>query len=244
MKRLTLVALMMFTPLVFAQESVPRGTILPVQLNTMVRSDKARPGQIVSARVTQNVPLADGAKIMAGARVLGRVVAVQGIADPGGAKIVLRFDTVVTGKRHIAVTTDLRALASMLAVDEAQVPQTGPDRGTSEFNWNTEQIGGEADYHGSVIARGLHVVGQSVPGNGALVEVSGKEGTRCRANLDDNRRLQATWLFASDACGLYGYPKLTLTHAGRTAPIGEIVLTSIKGNINIRAGSGMLLRVN
>jgi hypothetical protein len=244
MKHWMLVAVLTFTPALLAQESIPRGTILPVQLNTSVTSDRARLGQIVSARVMQDVPLAGGARIKAGTKVLGRIVAAQGANDPNRAKIALRFDTLTTGNRRTLVTTNLRAMASMLEVNEAQVPQTGPDRGTSEFTWNTEQIGGEADYHGSMIALGLQVVGQSLPLNGALVEVSAKQGTKCRANLDDNRRLQATWLFASDACGLYGFPNLMLAHAGRTTPVGEIVLTSDKGNVDIRAGSGMLLRVN
>lgn len=244
MKQSIILALLAMTSALLAQQPIPRGTILPVQLNSGVRSDKARAGDVISGRVTQDVPLNVGARIKTGAKVLGRVVAVHKANDQGGANITLRFDAVASGNRYIPVTTDLRALAGMLDIEEAQVPQTGPDRGTSEFTWNTEQIGGEANYHGSVIARGLRVVGQSLPVNGALVEVSAKQGTACRANLDDNRQPQATWLFASDACGLYGFPNLSLAHAGRTAPVGEIVVTSDKGNINIRAGSGMLLRVN
>lgn len=244
MKQLMIFSLLAMPLILLAQQPIPRGTILPVQLNSGVRSDKARAGDVMSGRVMQDVPLNAGAKIKTGAKVLGRVVAVHKANDEGGARITLRFDTVAIGKRQIRVRTDLRALASMLDVEEAQVPETGPDRGTPEFSWNTEQIGGEADYHGSVIARGLHVVGKSVPVNGALVEVSAQPGAMCRANLDDNSQPQATWLFASDACGLYGFPNLSLAHAGRAAPVGEIVLTSDKGNINIRAGSGMLLRVN
>ncbi len=87
------------------------------------------------------------------------------------------------------------------------------------------------------------IVGHSVP-NGVLVRVSPKLGMKCRGEVEGNDQPQALWVFSSDACGLYDFPGMILSHAGRTDPVGQIMLVSSTGNLNIRAGSGMLLRVN
>lgn len=224
-------------------QAIPSGTILPVQLNSSLKSQKAKPGQRVTARLMQDVPL-PGSTLRSGATVIGRITAVRQASGQSDAQISIRFDTLKSGAKHIPIITNLRALASMLDVAEAQVPQSGPDRGTPDYWWTTTQIGGEVNYRGGgTIASGSEAVGHSVY-DGVLVRVRAKPGTACRGDVDGNDRLQALWLFSSDACGLYDYPDLVLVHAGRTAPVGEITLGSTKGHLNIRAGSGMLLRVN
>lgn len=50
----------------------------------------------------------------------------------------LRFDTLAIGKQRLAMTTSLRALATMMDVSEAHVPESGPDRRTSENEWTTD----------------------------------------------------------------------------------------------------------
>lgn len=234
-----LIFVMLFGATLAAQEAIPEGTILPVELNTQLRSDKMHSGEVVKGRIMQNVPLAGRSKIRVGTKVIGKVVEVT--TGPR-EEIALRFDTLMAGNRRIAVTTNLRALATAMDVEQAKIPDSGPDRGSSEADWVTEQIGGETVYHGSVVTHGREVVGNYVA-DGVLVRVSAKAQRSCRGDVAGNDRPQALWVFSSDACGLYDLPHVQLEHSGRTTPVGEIRLRSTKGPVKVPSGSGLLLRV-
>jgi hypothetical protein len=86
------------------------------------------------------------------------------------------------------------------------------------------------------------VVGEPVF-DGVLVRVSANANQGCRGQINGNERLQALWVFASDACGLYGFSNITILNSGRDNPIGLIVLAAEQKDLNIRSGSGMLLRI-
>jgi hypothetical protein len=243
MKGILWLSLLMFAADLFSQNTIPAGTILPVALNSSLNSRKIKSGQVITARVMQDVPL-PGSTIHAGTKVIGSVIDVKPANGGSGAQISFRFDTLLVSKRRIPITTNLRAAASMMAVEAAQLPESGPDRGTSQNAWTTDQIGGEVVYRGGgPVADGLRPVGEPTYG-GVLVHVSAKPGTPCRGEIEGNDRLQALWVFSSDACGVYDFADLKIVHAGRSNPVGEITLASDKGDMNVRAGGGMLLRVN
>ncbi len=237
-----LAGLLALTTGLFAETMIPAGTILPLQLNTSLNSKKSRPGQIVTARLMQDVPLPSGAKIRVGARVVGHIIDVNNARAGSGAKLSLRFDTLEVSKRRIPVTTNLRALASMMEVEDAQIPKVGPDHGTPENWWTTVQVGGDAVYHGDAVTNGLRIVGKPT-GSGVLVQVASKPGFSCRGTFGVHYP-QALWVFSADACGTYGFADLTIAHAGRSNPIGTITIASEKNNFDVRSGSGILLRVN
>jgi len=237
--------LAIFAPVLWAQTEIRAGTILPVALSSSLNSRKLKPGQVVKARVMQDVPLAPHRKIPEGAKVLGEVISVKTPSGSAGAQISLRFDTLMLSGRRIPLITNLRAIASMMAVQGALLPESGPDRGTPENAWTTDQIGGEVVYRGGgPVAHGSQFVGEPTDGGGVLVHVSAKPEAPCRGPVDGNDQLQALWVFSSDACGVYDFQNLTIVHAGRSHPIGEITFASEHGELNVLAGSGMLLRVN
>ena len=233
-----------FTAGLQAETSIPAGTILPVALNSTLSSVKCKPGQIITARVMQDVPLPGGSAIHAGAKVIGQIVSVTPASKGAPASISFRFDTLKTPHGKTPITTNLRAIASFVEVEQAQIPITGPDRGTSEDAYTTVQIGGDAVYRGGgpVIGFGGKV-GEPVYG-GVLSRVYPNLDRGCRGAINANDAPQALWVFSSDACGAYGLPNLTVRHAGRTNTLGEISLESKKGQVNVHAGAGILLRVN
>ena len=243
MKSIAIATFLFLAAALFAQNMIPSGTILPVKLNSSLNSQKSKAGQEITGSLAQDVPLAAGSRIRAGTKLRGHIIAVTGGSDTG-ARLTFQFDTLQVGGRSISLTTDLRAIASMMEVHEAQLPKSGPDRGTSDDAWATQQIGNETVYHGGwPVTNGPDVVGKSLLSGGVLVRITSHPWSPCRGELDNNDEPQALWVFASDACGAYGFSDLTIAHAGRTDPVGQIVLTSEKGNIDVRGGSGMLLRV-
>ena len=230
----------------FSQIVVAPGTILPISLNHSLSSRKSKPGDVISGRIMQDVPLQNGSSIHRGTRIMGRVLSVTPATNGATAQISFQFDSIQSGHSAIPVTTNLRALASPSEIDDAQLPLYGGDRGTPSTAYTTVQIGGgrEVVYRGGgPVARGDTVVGKPVYG-GVLVTVSSAPGAPCRGTVEGSNRPQALWLFSSDACGVYGYAGISISHAGRTNPAGQIVLSTSNRELNIRAGSGMLLRVD
>jgi len=223
---------------------VPVGTVLPVRLNHGFSAKSARAGQVIRGRVMQDVPLPNGRRIPEGAKVAGMILSVSPSGNNSGNKISFRFDRLEIHHRRIPIVTSLRALASFMEVGYAQVPEAPTGFGTP-YNWaTTDQIGGDVKYGvgGPVTDHWSRTIGQGVF-DGVLVHVRAQPGSHCRGAMDDEDRLQALWVFSSDACGVFGMAGVKILHAGRTEPEGEIVLASERGDLKVQAGSGMLLRV-
>jgi hypothetical protein len=193
----------------------------------------------------QNIRLPQGVSIKEGSKVIGHIVAVTP-ANASPARVTLQFDQLISSRHEIPITTDLRVIAGFMEIDEAQIPTLGA--GESEvYRWlTTVQIGGDVVYGdgGPVIASddSHQVVGKKVDG-GVVGQVRWKPGTNCRGPLNGNNYPQALWLFSGDACGVYGLAYVSIDHAGRTSPVGRIVLASDNGKVKIPSGTGMLLRV-
>lgn len=226
---------------------IPPGTILPVRLNSSLSFVKSKPGQGITGRVMQDIPLPANAKIREGSKVIGHIVAVSSAAGGASAQISFQFDELVSSHQTTPITTNLRAIAGITEVLDAQTPQMGAGEG-DVWNWRTTtQIGGDVVYGvGGPVTTAENaegVVGSGVD-SGVLSRVSAKEGTKCRGVIYGNENPQALWVFSSDACGTYGLEHMKIFRAGRANPAGLIVLSSDTGRGAIPRGTGMLLRVD
>jgi hypothetical protein len=246
-----LLAVLLFAPvLAFGDNSngsiaIPTGTIIPVQLSTSLSSAKSEAGETIKATVKQDVPLANGAKIHKGAKLIGRVEQVTPPGPYSGGQITLRWESLKEGKSVTPISTDLRALASGFDVEQAQTPAVMSDEGTPPAQYTTTQIGGDTVYRGGgpVVNRYGEAVGKPAA-NGILAMPAANSAAGCRGEIGSAQGRQAFWVFSSNACGVYGMKETRILHAGRTEPSDEIVLAADRDQVHVRAGSGMLLRVN
>jgi hypothetical protein len=220
---------------------IPAGTILPVSLNSNLRSDKSGSGTTIVATVMQDVPLGRGETLRKGSKVTGHVVEASTLGKGSDeSKISFQLDQVQLGNLTIPITTNLRAVASRSAVTAATPELTSPD-----YADNQVQIGGDQISYGE---DGPVMVGEQVVGKytskGVLAYVVQDSGTPSGGAIDDNVRPQAFWLFSVNASGAYGFGDLTILHSGRSEPFGEVSLGSNRKAVKVEKGSAMLLRVD
>ncbi len=241
MKRTWIWAAIISLPLgITAQSAPPVGTILPVTLDRTLNVNKAYAGQEIRAEVMQNIP---GTVIRRRDHVLGHVVKVTSSKN-GPSTLEIRFDAVQVRDRRIPLRTNLRALASFIEVQDAQIPEEMASRGITPEVATTQQIGGDQVYRGGgPVTAGNMTVGEPTA-YGVLARPRVQPGLSCRGVIADNSLPQALWLFSTDACGVYGLSNIRIEHAGRTDPAGNIILASDRGKLNLEGGTGLLLRVN
>jgi hypothetical protein len=246
-KLLPLLVTFALSAVMAAQTNIPVGTVIPVELDRTIDANHAKTGQTITAKVAQDV-MFNGLTIKAGTRVQGEILAATPASGSQPAAVTLRFNQIDVSGKSMPVLTNLRALASPLEIEAAQTQVSGDDRGsTPAWNQTTTLVGGNDVAYREVgtLKSGTETVGKSVyAGNwGAVAPVAANPEGRCRGEIANNNQPQSLWVFSHDACGAYGFDAV-ISHAGRSNPQGQIVLTSTKGNLKVRGGSAMLLRVD
>jgi len=139
--------------------------------------------------------------------------------------------------------TNLRTIASYLAVRDAQTPLTGADGGTRAGWATTVQISGHIRHGDGSLVRNLQKqnVGEGVLG-GVLVHIKANPSMGCRGPVGEDT-LQALWVFSADACGVYRLRGADIVLGDPRRRPGEFTLHFKKRDMKLASGRALLLRV-
>ena len=244
MRRLFAILLLCLVGSCLWGQQIPSGTLLPAMLDNTVESDKSKPGEAISARLRQDVPLPGGRKIKRESKIVGHVVAVSPASGGDPYQMTVKFEQIEINKRPVTISVGLRAYATMELVAQSRQPaNANSGNGTSVWDLNLSQIGGQIAYTGQKIVKWNGQVVGRIPQPGWVLAVPMANPEFGCAGPGANTAEQAFWVFSTNACGIYGNNDMTLVSGlGGTGP-GQIVFKSPK-SITVRGGSGWLLQVN
>ena len=225
-------------------KQLPSGTLLPAMLDDTFDSDKSKPGDEITAKLRQDVLLPDHGKIKRESKLVGHVVAVTPASDGNPYQITVQFDQIVVNKRPVTISVGLRAYAGMELVAQSRQPaNANSGNGTSVWDLNLSQIGGQIAYTGQKVVKWNGQVVGRIPQPGWVLALPMANAEFGCAGPGANKSEQSFWVFSTNACGIYGNNDMTLVSGiGGTSP-GQIVFKSDK-KITVRGGSGWLLQVN
>ena len=140
-----------------------------------------------------------------------------------------------------AIQVALRALASF--VDSYSIHSPAVDNGYQE-NSVYRQVGGDYFYQGDVVySNDWEEVGKSTHA-GVFVKLEHIEQSKSQNHVvcESTDTLQSVGVFASNACGIYGFVGLTVSDAGAESS-GVIRFCSTKHSLKIASGSTALLQL-
>jgi hypothetical protein len=233
------------SPLRAAQpvQILPVGTFLPVLLNSSIDSDKDKVGEKLTAKLKQDLSLANGTTVKTGTEVFGHIVSLAPSYQGKPARIVFVFDGIKINGKQYPLTTSLRAAGSMMAVFQARQPINSVAMdGSSSWDYNTRQIGGDVVFGRKDVRSEAGTVGMS-PEPGWVVGVP-RANSEAGCPAPEDKSLQAFWLFSTNACGVYGDDSsdMQISHQPADNKDGHITLVAPK-RVLLRNGGGLLLVV-
>ncbi len=244
MRKLLDIAILCLAGTCLLAQQIPSGTLLPVMLDNTIDSDKSKPGQQISAKLRQEVPLPDGGKIKRDTKVLGHVVSASPPVGNNLAQLTVQFDKIEIDKRLVRISVGLRAFASMELVAQAREPaNANSGNGTSAWDLNLSQVGGQIAFTGKKIVKYKGQVVGRIPEPGAVLAVPMANPEGGCSGRGSNTAEQAFWVFSTNACGIYGDEDMTMVSGIGGATPGQIVFKSPK-RFTLSGGSGWLLQLN
>jgi hypothetical protein len=211
-------------------------TVLPIVFTQTVSAAQAHAGDVVLAKTTQTIRLANGTTVPAGAKVTGHVVAASAFhydstpyAKQRPAQLAIQFDTLQTSSMKLPLHVTVRALASPIATNDASSPKSTDLDSLA----TTTQIGGDQLTPSQTEVRDR---------SGDVVAYNHRDGVYAHlianGTCDGSGSEVSVGIFSASACGLYGFGPVALAGAP-----GQLALASTHGSPEIWKHSMALLEV-
>lgn len=223
--------------------SLPAGTAIPFSFGHTLDAAKLKVGDPIIVKTDQRILLAGGQRIPRGAKLLGSVVEAQPLTPSGGAsELAIKFDALKVRDRSFPIHVALRAVASF--VDSYSTRSPAIDHGYPNDSVY-RQVGGDYYYlNDMVYSNEWDEVGKASE-YGVFVKLQNVQLPNSRNHVvcDGTDTLQSVGVFASSACGVYGFVDLIIDASG-SDDSGVIRFRSTKHAVKIASGSSALLQVS
>jgi hypothetical protein len=220
-------------------------TTLPITFTKSISADHSRPGDVITAKTTQPVKLADGREVRAGALVTGHVISANGFefdktpyAKQRASTLEVQFDVLVVKGEKLPLHVYVRAMADPVTSWDAQKPQATD---IDPFGTLT-QVGGDqlTPSEKEILNRDGDIVGYNKH-SGAFAHLIANSGRG--AQCDSTETEQPVSIFSASACGLYGFANLSSMSLGSASDPSHLSFSSTHGSPKIWRNSTALLEV-
>jgi hypothetical protein len=222
--------------------SLPPGTAIPVTFAHTLDAAKLKAGDPVVAKTDQRIILAGGERIPRGAKLVGSVVQAQPLISSGGpSELAIKFDTLQSRDQNFSIHVAIRALASF--VDSYSTRSPAVDHGYPNDSVY-RQVGGDYFYpNDTVYSNEWEQVGKD-SNYGVFVKLQNVQPANSSNHVmcESTETLQSVGVFASSACGVYGFQDLTIDTSGSDNS-GVIRFHSVKHTVKIASYSTALFQV-
>lgn len=221
-------------------------------LSGSLDAKKAKPGDPVSAKTSEQTTTADGVVIPKGTKLLGRVTEAKAAGKgEGESALGFTFDrAVLKDGREIPLQTTVRALAA--AEGSAGASNSASDAALGGAGMAHGSAGGAAGGLGSVAGGAAGGVGSTAGGalgttgrvaggaTGSLSSGVGATGRALSGGAGAVGGVNGRGMLSSESQGMFGLRGMNLTQS--TAGSGSLV-TSAGRNVQLDSGTRMLLSV-
>ncbi len=207
------------------------GSVIPVQLTKSIDAKKAKTGDEIDAKVTQDMKAVNGTVIVAKeTKVIGHITEAQARSkDQKESQVGIAFDRAVMNGSDVTLSMSIQAIVAP--------PNQNPNNNSNSNNNAPSESAGPGPAQGNNNARGGMGASTPTPTPAPGGSTAGDESsTSAQSNANAREPITGT------TQGVVGIANLKLAKAGNSAQ-GSVV-SSEKNNVKLETGTMMLLKVS